>query len=134
MKLEWNQDRSLTVAFTAEEAQFLTSLIDNVIRQHVPLSTPLPDHAPSASRVLLDDQRIAGLESQRREARTLHQNAVDAQQKLQSGVLPFRAQESAPMIPLKESPRTLAHQTGQFAGEPESAKKLRPKPGTSSAT
>ena len=123
MKIRWTAN-SLQIDFDAVEmleimeAQKSLGIIP-------PASTCSP---PALLRAVVTDQRAAQMEMERDLAKRLRRNEFEAREKLQAGVLPFKVQEKPPGIPLKDSPRTMAQKTGQFAGESQTKRPGEPKP------
>ena len=101
---------SVILHFEAEEVADLRGLLSLT-------ETPRPVN-PSTPHVILTDLRLAKVEQNRQQEKYLAQNQKAAESKLRDGLLPFRVQDNPPGIKVKESPRTLAAKSGQFAGEP----------------
>lgn len=85
------------------------------------IGTMLPDSDSKPqvvhSGLVLTDQRLAEIESQRNQNKQLQANQAKAEKELRSGVLPFKESQKPPQIKVKDSPRLKAIREGKFAGE-----------------
>lgn len=129
LTLEQNR---IVLSFESEsQARQVMELLIAAIRMPEP-ELPKEDLPPLPSTILSEErQEMIFLKREQSKKERSDEQAI--RNRLSDGLLPFRKMESPPRVPVKNSPRIKAQETGQFAGESLPQKPTGKTPGNSSA-